>query len=448
MSIETERSLATIGPNGASTRQQGGAMDHPFAEHVTRESEVARQRLDGCTFVAALEAAVLALGEHAASLDALNVFPVADRDTGTNLFLTAQAALRAARAASDTSLTVVTRAAAHAALRAAHGNSGVILSQFFRAWAEIAAQREYLDAAATAAGFARADTLARQALLQPVEGTMITVLRAAAAAAQEAEAAGLPLAEILARVRDAALTAVARAPELLPILRQQGVVDAGARGLAVLLDAWAAAARGEQPTLAPLRTTPPPTHSGAGDPVGYCFNALLRVPSDRRDELLQTLAPYGESIEIVGGDVLLRVHLHTQQPDLVIACLRAYGRLDSLAVEPLSADGQETILTEARGSALLVLSPEPTIRAWARRSGALALAPSPTLTEPARLAAQLATLPVDRLLVLPARQEDAALVREAARQLKQSTLVVLPAHSLTAQLTTLLVYEPGQGGSR
>jgi len=445
MSIETERSLATIGPNGASTRQQGGAMDHPFAEHVTRESEVARQRWDGCTFVAALEAAVLALGEHAASLDALNVFPVADRDTGTNLFLTAQAALRAARAASDTSLTVVTRSAAHAAPRAAHGNSGVNLSQFFRAWAAIAAQREYLDAAATAAGFARADTLARQALLQPVEGTMITVLRAAAAAAQEAEAAGLPLAEILARVRDAALATVARTPELLPILRQQGVVDAGAQGLAVLLDAWAAAARGERPTLAPLRTTPPPTHSGAGDPVGYCFNALLRVPSDRRDELLQTLAPYGESIEIVGDDALLRVHLHTQQPDLVIACLRAYGRLDSLAVEPLSADGQETILTEARGSALLVLSPAPTIRAWARRSGALALAPSPTLTEPERLAARLATLPVDRLLVLPARQEDAALVREAARQLKQPTLVVLPAHSLAAQLTALLVYEPGQG---
>jgi hypothetical protein len=129
-------------------------MDHPFAEHVTRESEVARQRWDGCTFVAALEAAVLALGEHAASVDALNVFPVADRDTGTNLFLTAQAALRAARAASDTSLTVVTHSAAHAALSAAHGNSGVILSQFFRAWADIAAQREYLDAAAMAAGFA------------------------------------------------------------------------------------------------------------------------------------------------------------------------------------------------------------------------------------------------------------------------------------------------------
>ncbi|WP_287437842.1 DAK2 domain-containing protein, partial [Thermomicrobium sp.] len=295
---------------------------------------------------------------------------------------------------------MVTRAAAHAALRAAHGNSGVILSQFFRAWAEIAAQREYLDAAAMAAGFARADTLARQALLEPVEGTMITVLRAAAAAAQEAEAAGLPLAEILARVRDAALTAVARTPELLPILRQQGVVDAGAQGLAVLLDAWAAAARGERPTLAPLRTTPPPTHSGAGDPVGYCFNALLRVLNDRHDELLRTLAPYGESIEIVGDDALLRVHLHTQQPDLVIAYLRAYGRLDSLAVEPLSADGQETILTEARGSALLVLSPAPTIRAWARRSGALAFAPSPTLTEPDRLAARLATLPVDRLLVL------------------------------------------------
>ncbi|WP_448575215.1 DAK2 domain-containing protein [Thermomicrobium sp.] len=418
-------------------------MDHPFAEHATRKSELVHQRWDACAFVAALEAAVLALGEHAASLDALNVFPVADRDTGTNLLLTAQAALRAARAASDTSLAAVTRSAAHAALRAAHGNSGVILSQFFRAWAEIAAQREYLDAAAMSAGFARADTLARQALLQPVEGTMITVLRAAAEAAQEAAANGLPLAELLAHVRDAALAAVARTPELLPILRQQGVVDAGAQGLAVLLDAWAAAARGERPTLAPMRTTAPPTHSGAGDPHGYCFNALLRVPSDRRNELLQTLASYGESIELVGDDALLRVHLHTQQPDLVIECLRAYGRLDSLALERLSADGQDTIIAEPRQSALLVLSPAPTIRAWAHRLGALALAPSPTLTEPSRLAARLATLPVDRLLVLPARQEDAAVAREAARQLERPRLIVLPTQSLAAQLTALLVYEPG-----
>ena len=159
--IETERSLATIDLNETSTRQQRRAMDHPLAEHATRTSEVDRQYWDACAFVAALEAAVLALGEHAASLDASNVFPVADRDTGTNLLLTAQAALRAARAVSDPSLAAVTRSAAHAALCAAHGNSGMILNQFFRAWAEIAARREYLDTAAMSTGFVRADTLAR-----------------------------------------------------------------------------------------------------------------------------------------------------------------------------------------------------------------------------------------------------------------------------------------------
>ena len=192
-----------------------------------------------------------------------------------------------------------------------------------------------------------------------------------------------------------------------------------------------------------MRMPPPPTHSGAGDPHGYCFNALPRVPRDRRNERLQTLASYGKSIELVGDDALLRVHLHTQQPDLVIECLRAYGRLDSLALEPLSADEQETIIAEPRGSALLVSSPAPTIRAWTRRSRALALASNPALSEPEHVAARLATLPLDRLLVLPARQEDAALARDAARQLERPRLVVLPAHSLAAQLTALLVYEPG-----
>lgn len=399
---------------------------------VERRSPVWREE----SFLAALEAAVTALGEHAAQLDALNVFPVADRDTGTNLLLTAQAAWRGARAAAGSGLRTVARAAADAALRAAHGNSGVILSQFFRALAETVADRDDLDAATLASALDRADRLARQALLQPVEGTMITVLRAAAEAAQQALAEGATLPELLQRVSDAAIETVARTPEYLPVLRERGVVDSGAQGLALLLDAWAAFARGVPPQL----QLPPVTLAvSVPDGQGACVNVLLEVSGSDTAQITEELARLGESVEVVRDTHPLRIHLHAENPEQALRTLQWFGRLVSVVIDDLSLSSPRLQLSEPRAHALLVLSPAPRIVTFAHRLGALAVATGREAAALVMLAQEIAALPVERLTILPGSPEDWQRACELARQVERPRLEVLPLQSLAAQLVVLLL---------
>ncbi|MCX7623336.1 MAG: DAK2 domain-containing protein [Thermomicrobium sp.] len=399
------------------------------------------RRTDGCwreaDLLAALEAAVAALGEHAAQLDATNVFPVADRDTGTNLLLTAQAALRGARSAAGRGLAAVARAAADAALRAAHGNSGLLLSQVFRAFAEMLDGRDELDAAVLAAALARADELARRALLHPVEGTMITVLRAAAQAAQRALAPGTTVADLLLAVRTAALETVQRTPEYLPVLRAHGVVDAGAQGLAVLLAAWVALVHGET-----ARLQPTPAHGTApADGHGFCVNALVLADGADADRVAAELARYGDSLDIVRDRNLLRVHLHTDRPDAALELLRTAGRLESVVIDDLSGKAAPLALLEPRPVVPLVLSPAPRIATLAHRLGYLALRTSDRDWTVEELARQLSDLPVTRVTVLPGGARDVELAETLARQLERPRLDVVPIRSLAAQLVAMLLLE-------
>ncbi|MDW7982717.1 MAG: DAK2 domain-containing protein [Thermomicrobium sp.] len=400
------------------------------------------QHWDQAAFVAALEAAVVALGDHAASLDALNVFPVADRDTGTNLLLTARAAFRAARAAVGQGLPAVTRAAARGALQAAHGNSGVLLSQFFRAFAEVTVDRTLLDHATLAEALLLADRLARQAVLHPVEGTMLTVLRAAATAASRTATTARSLADALTAARDAALDAVERTPSLLPILHEHGVVDAGAWGLAIVLDAWTALARDESPRLQPLRPTRETGTAADAAATGFCVNALLHSDGREPETLARALAERGESIDIISDGTLLRVHLHTRYPDQVRELLRSLCHVQTFVVDPLTPLPHGSLLGGPIGAPLVVLSPAPGIVRYAQRLGALGLLTGSDALTPHALAAILRTLPADRLLLLTGCAADTDVASVTTRLLERPRLDLLPAPTLAAQLVTLSVFDP------
>ncbi len=391
-------------------------------------------------FLAALEAAVTALGEHAPSLNALNVFPVAAGDTGTNLLLTTRAALRAAHSAAGEGLPAVTEAAAQAALRAAHGNSGVILSQVYRAFAEVSRERTVLDVFSFSEALTRADTLARRALLHPVEGTMITVLRAVAETAADFQKTQGTLTDLLLAVRSAATAAVARTPELLSVLRERGVVDSGALGLAVIFDAWAALTGGKK-ELQPLPVLSKPVAQRNEPTTGYCFNALLSCDGTPRERIAVELARYGESIEIIHHGDLLRVHLHTTAPDTVHEILRRVGQVRSISIDSLSGDFPEVPPTEARQALLVVLSTAPGIVTLAHRLGVYGIATNRKTRSASSLASRLAQLPVERIIVLPSSKTDADRVQRAARLLPQC-LTVLPVQSLAAQLVALSLLDP------
>ncbi|MCI3949974.1 MAG: hypothetical protein K0R11_1908, partial [Acidimicrobiales bacterium] len=232
-----------------------------------------------------------ALRTHAEALDRLNVFPVPDSDTGTNLLRTMDAVVRALPPA-GADLPAVCRAVTDGALMGARGNSGVILSQVLRGFTGALAAGEDLGA-----GLAAAAVAARRAVLEPVEGTVLTVADAAAGAG--AGVGGSALVEVLEAARVAAADALARTPEQLPVLAEAGVVDAGGAGFLLLLDAALAVVDDRPVPPPPVGTPSPPLrHTGPRYEVTY----LIEAPAVRVEDLRHRLGHLGDSVAVSGGE--------------------------------------------------------------------------------------------------------------------------------------------------
>jgi DAK2 domain fusion protein YloV len=280
----------------------------------------------------------LALGELTArrqEIDDLNVYPVPDGDTGTNLVLTFEAATGAVLG-SERDLASTMRALARAALLGARGNSGVILSQLLRGISDVFADAGAVTGAHLQEALRRAADLAYAAVAQPVEGTILTVARAASELAATADPDDL-CAVVRAAAKGAA-EALARTPELLPILRDAGVVDAGGQGLCVVLDALATVITGDL-----LRSAPPAARAGSqralvaaremgSDEFQYEVQFLLDATDEATASLRSALAPLGDSLVIVGGDGLYNVHVHVNDIGSAIEAAIEAGRPHRVSV--------------------------------------------------------------------------------------------------------------------
>ena len=289
-----------------------------------------------------------ALSSAREEIDALNVYPVPDGDTGTNMFLTVSAArdeLRAARAADpDLGLGPGMALLARAALMGARGNSGVILSQMLRAYvAHLAgATSDDRRAQTIAAAMAAATDASYAAVGTPVEGTILTVARAASdAAVAAAELPGARARDVFTSAAAAARVALARTPDQLEVLAQAGVVDAGGRGLSVVLDAVETTATGRRPMpyAAPIGThlipvalplAPVPSDDLTADGPAYEVMYLLDLAPEQEEqavvELRTTLATLGDSLVVVGGDGLWNVHVHVDDVGAAIEAGITAGR--------------------------------------------------------------------------------------------------------------------------
>ena len=297
-----------------------------------------------------------------AEIDALNVFPVPDGDTGTNLYLTLDAALDAARTAISRdipigsvtmpSLQVMCREMSRAMLLTARGNSGVILSQLFRGFAEhvVDTGSESLDGAGLAGAFARADHLAWRAVTEPKEGTILSVSRAVATVlrARADTQPGMPLADAISLAASTAAEALERTPSQLPALARAGVVDAGGAGYLLLIEALARVIQGQPPQADddPLRrhlgwsrlVVPARGHAAAsGDDGGagpaYEVMYLLSDSDEERVGVLRArLASLGDSLLIVGAEGTWNVHVHVDDPGAAIEAGVEAGRPHRIVV--------------------------------------------------------------------------------------------------------------------
>ncbi|MEX1177698.1 MAG: DAK2 domain-containing protein [Nitriliruptor sp.] len=402
---------------------------------------------------ALLERVHVALSRQRERIDELNVFPVPDGDTGTNMTLTVRAGLEALQDGPYPDAAAAGHAVTRGALRGARGNSGVILSQILRAVIDVIAGHREVDAALYAQALERARELAYEAVGRPVEGTILTVVAVAAAEAGAAAADGDDLVATSARTCAAAHDAVAATREQLDVLRDAGVVDAGARGFEVLLAAVHAHLTGEEPEAAQdhADVATGPFHDACEHgSLEYRFEVqyLLDAADDVAAGLRDRLELLGDSVVVVAGGDLLNVHVHTDDVGAAIEEGLALGHPSEITVThfgdqiaarragaPLAKVGVVAVVSGGGVHAMAASLGATTIEGAAGRLPSVA----DVLNACGDVRAEtLIVLPGHPNAVPTARQAAAVAVAEGGRPFE----VIDAASTLPAVLAALAVFDP------
>ena len=317
-----------------------------------------RLYVDGPTLIRAVSAATTNLERHVEEVDSLNVFPVPDGDTGSNMLATMRAALAEAEGlpADQRDLDSVAEALSRGALTGARGNSGVILSQIIRGMTHGADGRRRASGVDLAEGLRKGSEVAYESVLTPVEGTILTVIRDAADAAETAAGRQPHVEAVLTDVIEAAASSVQRTPMLLPVLGDAGVVDSGGQGLYRVFEGMLQVEGGARRAVAARRmarvviadeapaAVGHDMHAGhdhaghlSGDEHGYETQYMLSSPESAIDvpALREAIQAIGDSVVVAGDEKLARVHVHGERPDLAVAAGLRWGRLSQVDITDL-----------------------------------------------------------------------------------------------------------------
>ncbi len=299
----------------------------------------------------AIASASAALTQRKEEINRLNVFPVPDGDTGTNMSLTIESVVKNLRGLStDASAQEARRAIVQGALMGARGNSGVITSQILRGLCEGSEGLEHLDAQGLATTFARAEEVAFQAVRKPVEGTILTVLRDMAKAARSASDAGLDTDAAMEAIVTEGYASVQRTPDLLPVLKENGVVDAGGFGLAILVDAFAAALLGKATIVVEDIATGSAfgpkveieqVDDWEGSEYRYCNEFLVDSDDLDTEAALDFLQTMGDCELCVGSAPKFKVHVHSNTPDQVLKYFLDRGQISEVHIHNMDLQSQE-----------------------------------------------------------------------------------------------------------
>ncbi len=402
-----------------------------------------------------------ALGRAREEIDALNVYPVPDGDTGTNMYLTVEAACAAVLALpADADLHAVIEAFAHGALLGARGNSGIITAQLLRGWADVLGERSgRMDAAGVAEAMRRADTQAWAAVAEPVEGTILSVSRASADGAQAAVAAGCGLPDVVAAAAKQAQVALDRTPSQLETLRRAGVVDAGGRGLVVLLDALdelvhgrtpARSARSHRHPALPVADLSECTDLGAGGPA-YEVMYLVDATDDAVAHLRGRLAPLGDSLVVVGGGGLWHVHVHVHDPGAAVEAGIEAGAPYRIRITHFAE--QNAVAAVRRGSVrrstvgLVACAAGPGLADLFAGAGAVVVHAGPgQRPSTANLLDAVHRAHADAVVVLPNDAETLAVAEAAAKAARDGGIrvAVVPTRAQVQGLAAAAVHDPAR----
>ena len=300
--------------------------------------------VDGPLFKRALLGSLSWLAANHEEVNRLNVFPVPDGDTGTNMLLTLQSAVEDVRESNAAEVSKIAKLASHGSLMGARGNSGVILSQIFRGFARAVEGKTSLTPSELAAALEEAANAAYRAVNKPTEGTILTVAREAGrAAATAASGPDATVPRVIAAAAAGARAAVLKTPSQLQILREAGVVDAGGFGLELILEGMLKTVEESDSTLAALSEARKPVSPAAQVALdlpeggwGYCTEFLIEGNNLDTELIRSQIESLGNSVLVVGEPELVKVHVHTDDPTRVINLAGGYGKLMKLSVGDMS----------------------------------------------------------------------------------------------------------------
>jgi hypothetical protein len=408
------------------------------------------------------------LEQHREIVNALNVFPVPDGDTGTNMYLTMRAAWNEIAKSEEDNIGRIAQAAAQGALMGARGNSGVILSQILRGMAHVFRNKDRIDAHDMVAGLQRGSETAYKGVVKPVEGTILTVVREAAAAAQKAAAVDQDLRFVLDHTVQAAQETVERTPTLLPVLAKAGVVDSGGKGLYYILEGMLRGLCGEDVATAKPSPEAVPTAAAAGviDPFnlppirfGFDIQFLIWGAHLNVNAIRKRISELGDYALVEGSGAVVKVHVHAFDPSAPLAYGYSQGFLTDVVIENMDAMAAAGNAPEDVKDMLSTAPPAVQIMEGVEGIGVIAVAPGPGLRQvfeslgvgavvsggqtmnpsTEELLQAITALPTDDCILLP-NNSNILLAARQAQQLTHKRVEVVPSRTVPQGISALLAF--------
>ena len=399
-------------------------------------------------------AALQNLEAHRRRIDDLNVYPVPDGDTGTNLTLTVRAIVEALERSSAEGPAAVAKELSRAALMSARGNSGVIFSQIVRGFADVLAGHEEIDGHVLSHAFRSASDAAYRAVRRPVEGTMLTVVREMAEEAEKPDVRGLGKTEFFRRILERGEDALARTPELLQVLKDAGVVDAGGAGLQEIVRGLAAGISGE-----PLPEAPVGSEALGFEAIHqelsryrYCTVFVVEGETLDLDVLEGELEQLGDSLLVVGDSSALKVHVHTDDPGAALSLGTRVGTIEAIEIANMhrqTVEREERLntaslpaLTTLETGLVAVVPGEGNRRLFESYGATRVLEGGQTMNpSTAEIVDAIEATPANEVIVLP-NNKNVILSAEQAVTLATKPVRVVPSRSVQAGLAAIVSYIP------
>ncbi|PAE21351.1 hypothetical protein CHH80_05470 [Bacillus sp. 7504-2] len=430
--------------------------------------------LDGKRFAEMVAVGANHLSTNAKYVDALNVFPVPDGDTGTNMNLSMTSGAKEVRNNVQDHIGRVGLALSKGLLMGARGNSGVILSQLFRGFSKYVEQKSEINASEFAQAFEAGVQTAYKAVMKPVEGTILTVAKDAAKRAVEAAEKSDDIVKIMEAVVKEAKASLKRTPDLLPVLKEVGVVDSGGQGLVFVYEGFLANLKGEQlpdnpsdlPNMDELVSAEHHMsvqgHMNTEDiEFGYCTEFMVKFEPEKlshnpfsEENFRQDLSEYGDSLLVIADENVVKVHIHSEQPGNVLSYGQKYGSLINMKIENMREQHTNIVGEQHRAEAppkhkekleygIVTVSMGSGIAELFRSIGAHAVIEGGQTMNPSTedIVKAIKEIHAEKIIILP-NNKNIIMAAEQAAEVSEEDVIVVPSKTVPQGLAALLAFNP------